>query len=246
MRALVDAASLLGRETLRIVLPAACAACGGELPWRDREASCCAGCWSALPRLEGVRCRRCASPWEGAPAGAFYLCLRCASIDRDPIDRIDAWGAYRGGLEQLLVAFKFRRHDFLDAPLARLLVECWCTWSETAIDAVVAVPMHPRKQRERGYNQAALLARRFARAAGLPLVPRALRKTRDTAAQSSLHREERAANLRGAFAADPLVRGRRVLLIDDVCTTGATLRACARALRRAGAEGVAALTVARA
>ncbi|HEY0788408.1 MAG TPA: ComF family protein [Thermoanaerobaculia bacterium] len=246
MRALVDAASFLGRETLRIVLPASCAACGGELPWRARSASCCRPCWSALRPLEGVRCRRCAAAWEGGPAGASFLCLRCASIDDDAIERIDAWGAYRDGLERLLVAFKFRRHDFLDAPLAGLLAERWRAWSDGDFDAVVPVPMHPRKLRERGYNQAALLARRFARATKLTLYRDALRKTRETAAQSTLRREERASNVRGAFTAADGLRGRRILLIDDVCTTGATLRACAKALRRAGAARVAALTVARA
>jgi ComF family protein len=246
VRALIEAASFLGRETLRIVLPAACAICGGELPWRERSASSCRPCWSALRPLEGVRCRRCAAAWAGGPAGASFLCLRCASIDDDAVERIDAWGDYRDGLERLLVAFKFRRHDFLDAPLASLLVERWSGWRDGDFDAVVPVAMHSRKLRERGYNQAELLARPFARAAGLMLLPRGLRKTHDTAAQSTLRRDERAANLRGAFTADASVRGRRILLVDDVCTTGATLRACAKALRRAGAARVAALTVARA
>ncbi len=220
--------------------------CGAELPWRAREGSCCADCWAALPRLEGVRCRRCAAAWPGAPEGADFLCLHCAAETDAALERIDAWGEYRDGLERLLVAFKFQRHDFLDRPLAHLLAERWESWTDRGFDAVVAVPMHPRKVRRRGYNQAALLARRFATATGTPILPQGLRKERENEAQSTLHRDERAANVKRAFAAGRGAAGRRVILIDDICTTGATLRACAKALREGGAERVAALTVARA
>ncbi|HEU5162977.1 MAG TPA: double zinc ribbon domain-containing protein, partial [Thermoanaerobaculia bacterium] len=125
MSVLLEGILFLGRETLRIVLPSACAVCREELPWRARAGSCCEACWGSLPRLDGVRCRRCAAPWPGAPEGADFLCLHCAAIPNDPLDRIDAWGAYEGGLERLLVAFKFERHDFLDEPLARLLLDAW-------------------------------------------------------------------------------------------------------------------------
>ncbi len=245
MHPVLATASFLGRQTLRIVLPSACVVCASELPWQRREASCCADCWSGLPRLDGVRCRRCAAAWPGGPAGASFLCLHCAAEAEDPIERIDAWGEYRDGLERVIAAFKFRGHDFLDAPLARLLAARWDSWSDVEFEAVVPVPMHPRKVRARGYNQAELLARRFARSAGMEFLG-GLRKRRDTEAQSTLHREARAANVRRAYVAEPEVAGRKILLVDDVCTTGATLRACARALRAAGAERVAALTVARA
>jgi ComF family protein len=193
-----------------------------------------------------VRCRRCAAAWAGAPEGADFLCLHCAGEEADPLERIDAWGEYRDGLERLLVVFKFERHDFLDRPLADLLVRRWRSWNETGFDGVVAVPMHPRKLRRRGYNQAELLARRFARASRTPLLAQALRKIRENDPQSTLHREERAANVRRAFAAGPAVARRNLILVDDICTTGATLRACAKALRDEGAERVVALTVARA
>ena len=246
MSAFLEGISFLGRETLRIVLPSACVVCRGELPWRARAASCCAPCWRDLPRLEGVRCRRCAAAWPGAPEGADFLCLHCAAVPSDPIDRIDAWGEYQGGLERLLVAFKFERHDFLDAPLAELLLQAWAARGDADVEAVAAVPMHPRKMRARGYNQAALLARKFASASGLPFLPVALSKVRESEPQSTLHRDERALNVKGAFQAAACVAGADILLIDDICTTGATLRACAKAMRRAGAERVVGLTVARA
>ncbi|HSN68334.1 MAG TPA: double zinc ribbon domain-containing protein, partial [Thermoanaerobaculia bacterium] len=106
MSVLLEGISFLGRETLRIVLPSACAVCREELPWRARAGSCCGACWRSLPRLEGIRCRRCAALWPGAPEGAGFLCLHCAAVPDDPLERIDAWGAYEGGLERLLVAFK--------------------------------------------------------------------------------------------------------------------------------------------
>jgi ComF family protein len=184
--------------------------------------------------------------WAGAPAGADFLCLHCAGEPLDPLERIDAWGEYREGLERLLVAFKFERHDFLDGPLASLLVRRWRGWEQRTFDAVVAVPMHPRKLRRRGYNQAELLARRFARVSGLPLLARGLRKVRENEAQSTLQREARTANVRRVFAAAAPVAAKSIILIDDICTTGATLRACAKALRDEGATRVVALTVARA
>ena len=246
MSALLEGISFLGRETLRIVLPSGCVVCRDELPWRARAASCCAPCWRDLPRLEGVLCRRCAAAWPGGPEGADFLCLHCSALPDDPLDRIDAWGEYQGGLERLLAAFKFERHDFLDAPLAGLLLQAWAARGAAEVDAVAAVPMHPRKMRARGYNQAALLARKFSGGSGLPFLSAALSKVRESEPQSTLHRGERALNVKGAFRAEPCVAGKSFLLIDDICTTGATLRACAKALRRAGAKRVTALTVARA
>jgi ComF family protein len=116
-------------------------------------------------------------------------------------------------------------------------------------DIVVPVPLHWRRLIARRYNQAAELARRIAREAGLPHAPDLLRRVRATAMQRGLSREARRANLAGAFAAPPrraaALRGRRVLLIDDVYTSGATLSACAAALREAGAGRVDALCLAR-
>jgi len=112
-------------------------------------------------------------------------------------------------------------------------------------DAVVPVPMHRAKVRRRGYNQAELLARALALRIGVPCETNLLTKTRDLDAQSKLPRVERSENVRGAFLASPRVKSRRILLIDDVCTTGATIRACAGELVRAGAARVAAAVVAK-
>ncbi|HUP46096.1 MAG TPA: ComF family protein [Thermoanaerobaculia bacterium] len=234
------ALSLIGREALRIVLPAWCVVCGGELPWRSRVASCCAACWRSLPALRGDRCRSCALP---LPAGT--ICIAC-SADPLPAAWTDAWGEYRAGLERLLHAFKFERHDFLDDPLAALMEEVVRGHDEEGFDVVVPVPMHRSKLRRRGYNQAELLARSLARRLRIACDPRLLTKEREKETQSTLARAGRAANVRGVFAAGEGVADRRVLLVDDICTTGETFRSCAAALLDAGASRVCAIAVAKA
>src|SRR5205823_10665409 len=149
-----------------------------------------------------------------------------------------------GPLERVLHALKFERHDFYDAPLAELMAE---VLRDRDFDAVVPVPMHPARERRRGYNQAELLARALARRIGIRCDTTLLvRRGADRRAQSTLSRAARAANVRGAFAATPRAAGRRVLLVDDICTTGETLRACAGALLRSDAARVCAIAVARA
>jgi ComF family protein len=131
------------------------------------------------------------------------------------------------------------------ADLAELLIETWQAAGFTA-DVIVPAPLHPRRWRERGYNQAELLARPLAAATGVPLALDALRRIRYTTPQVAVAGTQRRANVAGAFAGEAAVlAGRRVALVDDVMTTGATLNACADACRVAGATAVLALTVAR-
>jgi ComF family protein len=235
---LASALSFLGRETARIVLPSWCAVCGRELPWRDRTASCCASCWSALPKITGVKCDSCALPLAGEIAAR---CIDC-QLDPIPVAWCDAWGHYAGGLEKLLHAFKFQRHDFLDDAFAMLIEE---TLGDRDFDAIVPVPMSRKKERRRGYNQAELLGRALAKRVDIPC-RMLLTKTADGPTQSLLPRDRRAANVRDAFTASRGAKEQSLLLIDDICTTGETLRACANELLRAGAARVCAITVAKA
>ncbi|MEO8033798.1 MAG: ComF family protein [Acidobacteriota bacterium] len=237
-RPLTNALSLLGREALRIVLPAWCVVCDSELPWKERTASCCRACWSSLPRIASAKCPSCAQPLAG---GDGAMCIRC-QVDPLPLEWCEAWGHYRGGLEKLLHAFKFERHDFLDEALAALLAEAL---PDARFDAVVPVPMSPRKRRRRGYNQAELLARVLGARIDVPC-QLLLTQPLERATQSHLAREERAANVRHAFIASARAGGKSLLIVDDVCTTGETLRACARALKRAGATRLCAIAVAKA
>jgi ComF family protein len=241
---LADALSILGREAARIVLPSWCAVCEEELPWRERRASCCARCWSALPRITTAKCASCALPLTGGE-GDRLLCIECL-IDPLPVVWNEAWGHYRGGLQRLLAAFKFRRHDFLDQALAALLESTLRLRGDLAFDRLLPVPMHRRKERRRGYNQAELLARALAGRLAIPCKPSLLTKSEERTSQSTLPREARKANVRDLFHASSDVAGRSLLLIDDICTTGETLRACAAELTRAGAGRVCAITVAKA
>lgn len=151
-------------------------------------------------------------------------------------------------MRALLHLFKYDRVAPLTRPLAQLLG--LVLYQEPAlrqVDIIVPVPLYPARERLRGYNQALLLARQLARTFNLPLAAAALIRTRDTASQTGLTPRQRRENVRGAFKVpdSSRIKGKRILLIDDVATTGATLSACARALKRAGAASVQAATVAR-
>jgi ComF family protein len=169
-------------------------------------------------------------------------CARCRRVPR-LVSRARAAGAYDGALGSIVHAFKYDYRRSLARPLAALMREQAADLL-TGVDVVVPVPLHRSRRRQRGFNQATDLARHL----GKPVVERALRRTRATAAQADLPAARRHANVRGAFAASGgahTVRGLVVLLVDDVSTTGATLEACAAALKQAGALEVRALTAAR-
>lgn len=171
---------------------------------------------------------------------------RCALCRRGlrGFDTAYSFGAYDGVLRQLIHLFKYARIRPLAAPLGEFLAAA--IPRDQTFDAVVPVPLHWRRRWQRGFNQSALLARAVARRYGIP-VRTALRRIRATATQAGLTNARRRSNVAGAF----LVRrahhlaGRRILLVDDVMTTGATATACAFALKRAGARYVALLTLAR-
>jgi ComF family protein len=156
-------------------------------------------------------------------------------------------GSHEGPLRAAILALKFNRRVVAAEPLAALLARRLAALQpEWRVDLIVPVPSHPRRQRERGVDQSALLAAALARRASLPLAPRALMRTRYTVPQVALTPAERLQNIdRETFAApEPApLHGRRILLIDDVTTTGATLSACAARLREAGAAAVFALTL---
>jgi ComF family protein len=183
----------------------------------------------------------------GRPAGAHVggVCLACwDEVDADRFTGAEAgsavWavGPYRGRLRRVVRCLKFSGLAGLAGPLGERMADV-LEGRTGGVDVVVAVPLHWRRAWRRGYNQADLLARAVSRSTGLPVSRRALRRTRRTAPQRGHAREERARNVRGAFAANPAcVSGARVLLVDDVVTTGATIRECARMLEEAGATEV--------
>jgi competence protein ComFC len=149
-------------------------------------------------------------------------------------------------MESVLHAFKFERHDFFDEPLAALLEMTIRARGDLDFDTIVPVPMSRDKERRRGYNQAELLARQLSRKLGIRCRIDVLTKRRGGETQSTLARKERRANVRDAFCGSRKAAGRAILLVDDITTTGETLRACARELLRHEAARVCAVAVAKA
>lgn len=179
------------------------------------------------------------------PLPAEGVCITCSG-DPLPVGWCDAWGEYKGSLERLLHAFKFERHDFLDSSLATLLEEAMRARGDFAFDAIVPVPMHRTKERRRGYNQAALLACALGKRIGISCDAGLLEKREENQTQSLLARAARAENVRKSFHAPADLSGKSILIVDDICTTGETFRACARALLKAGADRVCAISIAKA
>ena len=205
---------------------------------------------SHLRQLLGFICVTCGRPLEAYPLreGEVLLCPACKTGQYE-FDRARSYAIYEGALIRAIVLLKFEEMTPLGHWFGERLAELVRRGEEElAADVVVPVPLHRQRQRERGYNQADLIARPLARRLGLPCRPVLLVRTKPRPDKLHLSLEERWSSVRGAFAAKPgsRVDNLRVLLVDDVMTTGATLDACARALRQAGARTVIGLTVARA
>ncbi len=173
------------------------------------------------------------------------LCHRCQQTPPQ-IDGIRSVLYFEGALRAAIHALKYRRARDLAGLLGGLMGDYWQD-QPIPVDVIVPVPLHPARERSRGYNQSALLALGLAEAADLPVRVDLLARIRATAPQVDLGAEARRENVRGAFYCENgSATGLRVLLVDDVCTTGATLEACSQALRAGGASSVWALTLARA
>jgi ComF family protein len=189
-------------------------------------------------------CSCCHTPFANDfPLDEHGICVACRSGLRG-FDRAASFGFYEGPLRALIHLLKYSGMKPLAGPLAGHLNKAISI--DERFDAVVPVPLHWRKKMQRGFNQAELLARHVARKRGVPLL-NALRRKRPTAVQASLAMAGRRRNVAGAFSANPKadLAGKRILLIDDVMTTGATASACAVALKRGGAKSVSLLTLAR-
>jgi ComF family protein len=227
---------------LDLVFPPLCPACDGMLGAGRRD-PLCGACWEGFERIAPPWCRCC-----GAPLGIEGLCGACRSR-RPRFAYARAAVLYGDLVREAIHAFKFGGRRGLANPLGDLLAGLGLSaLPGAAPDALVPVPLHPRRARERGYDQALLLARRLERAWGVPVVADALLRAVPTQPQTDLDAAARRRNVRDAFAVrrPELIAGRHVVLVDDVLTTGATAGECARSLYRAGAAAVGVLTVARA
>jgi len=179
--------------------------------------------------------------------GHEYSCTFCRS--RPPaFERARSAARYRGSLRNVLQAFKYGGATCLSRELVAWLHACVTAhYDGLRFDGVAAVPLYARRERSRGYNQAALLAKGVANRMGVPFAAGCLQRVRATRTQTELKARERRQNVKGAFrvAHADWVDGRRILLVDDVMTTGATVSECSRVLRTAGAASVHVATVAR-
>ncbi len=236
------------RESLRAIgslfYPAACVVCTAPL---ESPGYLCATCRAKAPRITAPFCAKCSEPFPAAIIGPF-TCANCAHRTLH-FDAAVASYRSRGIVRKLVHEFKYGQQRHLRHPLAAWLAETLhdVRLRDRHFDLIVPVPLHPARERERGFNQALLLAEELSRIASLPLRC-VLDRIRYTTTQTAYDRAERMENLHDAFRlrknAD--VRGLRVLLIDDVLTTGSTLSECARVLKAAGAISVYAATAARA
>lgn len=231
---------------LDFLLPQRCAGCG-KFP----RPLFCEACRERLVPVEAPFCARCGQPF---PPLAHHAPM-CAKCRQEPPAFEVARSAffYEEPLRTALHRFKYSRRHGLATSLGRLLIEALegflqqeIPWSE--VEALVPVPLHPARLRERGFNQSERLAREVGRHLGKPVATDWLHRVRNTMPQVGLTASQRQRNVQGAFRAflPEGAQGRGLLLIDDLYTTGATVRECAKALKRAGAGGVWVLTLARA
>jgi ComF family protein len=216
--------------------PSTCLVCARPLPWGDSRAGVCSTCWSSRIAHPPALCPHCGDPDISEPGP----CLSCRT-DRPLWDAATSYGPYLGALRQLVLLLKHGR-DELATPLADLMREAFEAARWPVPDMLVAVPMPWLRRIRRGYNHAALLAAALARRLGVP-VGRGLRRRRGTR-QVGKPRSSRLRLAASSFRAVGRVGG-RVVLVDDVMTTGATARVCTLALQRAGATEVYVLTLAR-
>lgn len=222
---------------LTLLYPDRCLLCD-ELGTPAVCPECIAAIVTPIPQPQ---CELCGHPAAQSP------CSRCRD-DRPLFEYARAVGLYEGGMRRAIHMLKFHDRPMLAGPLGAAMAEYVRSiphrFGELKLDAVAPVPMERRRQRQRGYNQAERLARVVAAELSLAMRPNFLRRRGRTRPQVGLGHAQRLANLEQAFEADPGCDGMRILLVDDVSTTGATQRACAAALKSAGAKAVYCLALA--
>lgn len=232
---------------LALVYPQPCVVCGREVEARA-DGVACAACWAStrIFTAENLVCWKCGAPAVGVAAREANRETRCRRCDDEHFEAARACGAYDGALRACVLALK--REPHVPPRLAQLLFETQAQLPLNTATRIVPVPLHPKRERERGFNQAAVLGRALAHLTDLPHDEQSLTR----AVHAEQHRAGMDARARRETVADAfsvkrprLFEGERVLLVDDVFTTGATVSACASVLKEAGASAVFVLTIAR-
>ncbi|HLG22474.1 MAG TPA: ComF family protein [Candidatus Manganitrophaceae bacterium] len=239
-------------RALDFIYPRDCADCGAAVqegaPFHGRAvpSSFCARCWRGIKRLDGPRCPVCAVPFPSEAAVSWSPDHRCGECRKTPplFSKAVTPFIYEGTLAKAIHLLKYQKQNHLAEPLARLLAD---DLAPLPVDRVTAVPLHPRRLRAREFNQSLLLAERISRLIRRPLLIDPIARKRETPPQVGLSKKEREKNMKGAFSVTRprLVENQRILLIDDVYTTGTTLKESAKTLIQAGAQEVIVAALAR-
>ena len=229
-----------------MLFPPTCPACGTVLI-HDTEHPFCRECLSTIHVTSTPLCTSCGLPFT-APEGSNHLCEECI-LSPPPFSIARSLGKYEAALLDTIHLFKYHGKISVGEDLGRMMATA--SYDSLVIQdysLIIPVPLHPKRLRERGFNQSLILARQISNMFSIPLDFTTLRRTVRTQAQVNLSRQERSANVRGAFAVTDRSRieDKKILLIDDVYTTGSTVKECSRLLEKNGAEEVAVLTMARA
>ena len=232
-------------DLIDFIYPPVCAVCAAALD-RSDSWNLCPGCRAGIAYIEPPLCTRCGRPFAHEPEFE-HLCGECITRPRH-YRRARAVGHYRGMLRSALHLLKYRLKQPLAPTLGNIMTERLpFIAAEWNYGLMVPVPLHPRRLRGRGFNQALYLATSLSRNLRIPLDRLNLNRTRRTQSQVGLSATERASNVKGAFvvARPQAIRNKSILLIDDIYTSGSTVDECSRVLAGAGAEAVDVLTLAR-
>ena len=221
----------LGKALVDFALPPRCAGCADVI---DEVGAFCPDCWSGMEWLGTSGCRTCGLPLAATDADTCGRCL----ADPPPLDRMRAAVAYDDRSRSIVLRLKYGRKVALARTMARYMAPLNDASGDEAL--VMPVPLHRRRLWSRGFNQSGLVALQLAKSWGFPFEAGLLRRTKPTVPLKGMSHSQRRRAVAGAFAVDDpdRIRGRPIILVDDVLTSGSTAEACARALRKAGAERV--------
>ena len=229
-------------EPLRgLAFPEVCQVCGES--WAGAsDGFACRKCRGRVFKTSPPWCKQCGLPFYGTTEDSI-TCKNCHEADWQ-FTRARSMMSARGLVRDVIHRYKYNRHEFFECLMIQWLLECEYLFSDLP-QCVVPVPLHPVKERDRGFNQAERLATSVAKLMNIPIETGRLQRVKYTETQTNLSRKKRMLNMHGAFEASKQMSFARVLLVDDVMTTGATASACAAALRRVGVQNVDVLTLAR-
>ncbi len=238
--------SSLSKLAELILFPSFCELCSSLLELSE-ERIICRSCWERMIPYSLSYCLCCGHFFEGSVEP--HLCQECTAT-RPPFTYHRSYGRYRGKLKDAILLYKYRYFQVLGGNFARLILRTlgkdeniW--WKA---DVIIPVPLHPKRKKMRGFNQAKIIAEKLARLRGIKLEDGVLAKVKNVPPQTLLEMDEREENVSGAFRVvdEDKIRGKTIILVDDVYTTGSTVKECSSVLRKAGAKEIRAITVAQA